>query len=99
MVINALNSGAKTFMADFEGKQWEGLWGCAKSQNDFRHWQYRAFSNFWSYLDSNAPTWENNISGQVNLRDAVRGTISFTNPAGKQYTLRKDGKAAVLLVR
>ncbi|KAH8554430.1 malate synthase A [Umbelopsis sp. PMI_123] len=67
MVINALNSGAKTFMADFE--------------------------------DSNAPTWENNISGQVNLRDAVRGTISFTNAAGKHYSLRKDGKAAVLLVR
>ncbi|CAO3677244.1 unnamed protein product [Umbelopsis vinacea] len=67
MVINALNSGAKTFMADFE--------------------------------DSNAPTWENNISGQVNLRDAIRGTISFTNPAGKQYSLRKDGKVAVLLVR
>jgi len=67
MVINALNSGAKTFMADFE--------------------------------DSNAPTWENNISGQVNLRDAIRGTISFTNDAGKQYALRKDGKIAVLLVR
>jgi len=26
MVINALNSGAKTFMADFEGKQCIGVW-------------------------------------------------------------------------
>ncbi|KAI9272827.1 malate synthase A [Phascolomyces articulosus] len=67
MVINALNSGAKTFMADFE--------------------------------DSSSPTWFNMIDGQVNMRDAVRENISFTNPNGKQYTLRKDGKAAVLLVR
>ncbi|KAI9315924.1 malate synthase A [Dichotomocladium elegans] len=67
MVINALNSGAYTFMADFE--------------------------------DSSAPTWENMISGQVNLRDAIRETITFTNPNGKKYTLRQDGKIAVLLVR
>ncbi|RCK13080.1 YhfH family protein [Bacillus licheniformis] len=50
MVINALNSGAKVFMADFE--------------------------------DANSPTWKNCIEGQVNLRDAVRGTISFTNEQG-----------------
>ncbi|CAO3647315.1 unnamed protein product [Mucor fragilis] len=67
MVINALNSGAKTFMADFE--------------------------------DSTAPTWENVISGQVNMRDAVRETIDFTNPNGKKYALRKDGQLATLLVR
>ncbi|OBZ91530.1 Malate synthase, glyoxysomal [Choanephora cucurbitarum] len=67
MVINALNSGAFTFMADFE--------------------------------DSTSPTWENIISGQVNLRDAVRESIEFTNPNGKKYALRKDGKIATLLVR
>src|SRR6185312_14459161 len=65
MIINALNSGAKVFMADFE--------------------------------DSLAPTWENVVEGQANLKDAVRGTIGFTSPEGKQYKL-KD-KHAVLVVR
>ena len=65
MVINALNSGAKMFMADFE--------------------------------DANSPTWRNMIEGQINLRDAIRRTITFTNPDGKEYKL-KD-KLAVLLVR
>jgi malate synthase len=65
MMINALNSGASVFMADFE--------------------------------DSNSPTWENVIEGQINLRDAIEGTISFTNPAGKEYKLNE--KTATLLVR
>ncbi|KAJ3040295.1 hypothetical protein HDV00_011175 [Rhizophlyctis rosea] len=65
-VIEASNSGASTYMADFE--------------------------------DSNAPTWENNLSGQCNLRDAVRGNISFTAPNGKQYKT-KEGKLATLIVR
>lgn len=65
MVINALNSGASTFMADFE--------------------------------DSNAPTWQNNLEGQVNLRDAVRRSIAYTSPEGKEYRLRD--RPAVLLVR
>lgn len=65
MVINALNSGASVFMADFE--------------------------------DSNAPTWDNMIEGQINLRDAVRRTISYTREDGKQYQLHE--KTAVLLVR
>jgi malate synthase len=65
MLINALNSGADTFMADFE--------------------------------DANSPTWANMIEGQLNLYDAVRRTISFTNPDGKEYAL--DEKTAVLLVR
>ncbi len=66
MVINALNSGASCFMADFE--------------------------------DSNAPTWDNCIQGQINLRDAIRRDIDFTHPVtGKQYRLAED--PAVLLVR
>ena len=66
MVINALNSGASVFMADFE--------------------------------DANSPTWDNLISGQINLSDAVRRTITYTAPeTGKKYAL-KD-KTAVLLVR
>ena len=66
MIINALNSGANCFMADFE--------------------------------DSNAPTWSNCIEGQINLRDAVRRTITFTDEAkGKHYAL--NDKIATLLVR
>jgi malate synthase len=67
MVINALNSGASTYMADFE--------------------------------DSTAPTWENVLSGQVNMRDAVNRTIELSAPNGKQYKLRGDGKLSTLLVR
>jgi malate synthase len=66
MVINALNSGASCFMADFE--------------------------------DSSTPTWANLIEGQINLRDAVAGTITFTDPtSGKHYKLAD--RTAVLLVR
>lgn len=65
MIINALNSGANVFMADFE--------------------------------DSNSPTWRNNIDGQINLRDAVRGAITYTSPEGKLYLPAE--KTAVLLVR
>src|SRR4051794_16081144 len=57
MVINALNSGAKMFMADFE--------------------------------DANSPTWQNMIEGQINLRDAIRRTINFSSPEGKEYKLRE----------
>ncbi len=64
MVINALNSGARTFMADFE--------------------------------DSNTPTWANQIDGQINLRDAVRRTITFEQ-RGRRYELNRS--TAVLLVR
>jgi malate synthase len=64
MIINALNSGANVFMADFE--------------------------------DANSPTWANCIEGQLNLRDAVRRTISFDRGA-KQYRL--DENIATLLVR
>jgi len=65
MVINALNSGASVFMADFE--------------------------------DANSPTWDNNLQGQINMRDAVNGTIAFTSPEGKSYKL--NDTTAVLLVR
>ena len=65
MVINALNSGASMFMADFE--------------------------------DSSTPTWENQVQGQINMRDATNRSISFTSPEGKQYQLAD--KTATLLVR
>jgi malate synthase len=66
MVINALNSGADAFMADFE--------------------------------DSNSPTWDNNVQGQVNLMHAVRRTIEYADPAsGKEYRLGE--RVATLIVR
>lgn len=38
--------------------------------------------------DANTPHWENVIGGQLNLRDAIAGTIEYTNPAnGKEYRL------------
>jgi len=49
------------------------------------------------FEDSNSPTWENVVSGQVNLRDAVRGDIRFTSPDGKEYALGRN--PAVLIVR
>src|ERR1700749_5053684 len=39
--------------------------------------------------DSNSPTWHNNVDGQINLRDAIRGTIGFTSPEGKKYALNE----------
>ena len=48
--------------------------------------------------DSNCPTWDNMIGGQINLRDAARRQIDFTDPkSGKTYAL-KD-RIATLLVR
>jgi malate synthase len=50
------------------------------------------------FEDSITPTWMNMIDGQINLSDAVRRTISFTDPAsGKNYKLNE--KTAVLFVR
>ena len=52
MTINALNSGASVFMADFE--------------------------------DSNSPTWDNVLQDQINMRDAIAGTIAYASPEGKR---------------
>ena len=49
------------------------------------------------FEDSNSPTWENMIEGQVNLRDAVRRTIDYTSPDGKRYSLNEQ--TATLMVR
>jgi malate synthase len=65
MIINALNSGAKVFMADFE--------------------------------DSSAPSFVNQLDGQVNLRDAVNGALDYRSPEGKDY--RVGSNPAVLIVR
>lgn len=65
MVINALNSGAKVYMADFE--------------------------------DAHSPVWEATIQGQINVRDAVNGSIEYVSPDGARYALKE--KIATLLVR
>ncbi len=50
------------------------------------------------FEDSNSPTWNNIIQGQINLRDAVNRTITYQNPGnGKMYTLNENH--AVLMVR
>ncbi|KAL6783883.1 MAS1A [Auxenochlorella protothecoides x Auxenochlorella symbiontica] len=48
------------------------------------------------FEDSNSPTWDNMISGQVNLRDAVRRTISMA-AAGKTYRLKPE--VATMIIR
>jgi len=67
MTINALNSGANVWLADFE--------------------------------DANTPLWENMITGQLNLCDALDRTIDFTSDEGKDYRLRPDDELATIVVR
>jgi malate synthase len=65
LIINALNSGARGFMADFE--------------------------------DANSPTWRNQVTGHVNLIDAIEGTITYDSADGRHYELGPN--PATLLVR
>src|SRR5438445_12803711 len=65
MMINALNSGAQVFMADFE--------------------------------DANTPAWRNVVEGQLNLLGAVRRTLAFRGPEGKEY--RRNRETATVVVR
>src|ERR1035438_9840866 len=67
MTINALNSGANVWLADFE--------------------------------DANTPLWDNMITGQLNLKDALDRTIDFRSADGKDYALRPDAELATIVVR
>jgi malate synthase len=49
------------------------------------------------FEDAHTPTWRNMVEGQVNLIDAVKGTIEFTGPEGKAYRLKEE--TATLMVR
>jgi malate synthase len=50
------------------------------------------------FEDSSTPTWTNMVEGQLNLMDAVRRQIDYTDPqSGKAYKL--NDKTAVLFVR
>ena len=65
MIINAFNSGADSYMSDFE--------------------------------DSNSPQWDNQIQGQLNIYQAIRRQLTYTNEAGKEYAL--GDKIATLQIR
>ncbi|MCX4722854.1 malate synthase A [Streptomyces sp. NBC_01306] len=68
MTINALNSGARVWLADFE--------------------------------DASAPTWENVVTGQLNLTDAYERRIDFTDPkSGKSYALKPAADLATVVMR
>ncbi|HZU60371.1 MAG TPA: malate synthase A, partial [Solirubrobacteraceae bacterium] len=47
--------------------------------------------------DANSPTWRNMVTGQMNLRDAVAGTITYRGSDGRYYELGSN--PATLLVR
>lgn len=51
------------------------------------------------FEDSLAPSWDKVIEGQINLRDAVNGTISYSNEAGKIYQLKPNPAVLVCRVR
>jgi len=67
MTINALNSGARVWLADFE--------------------------------DANTPLWDNMVTGQLNLKDALDRKIDFTSADGKAYRLAPDDELATVVVR
>jgi malate synthase len=67
MAVNALNSGARVWLADLE--------------------------------DANTPHWHNVVGGQVNLLDAVRGTIELTTPEGRHYALDDPLDVPVIVPR
>src|SRR3982751_5875758 len=67
MTINALNSGAKVWLADHE--------------------------------DANTPLWENVVTGQLNLKDAIDRSIDFTSEDGKRYAVRTDVELPTIVVR
>ncbi|MGY1741512.1 MULTISPECIES: malate synthase A [unclassified Blastococcus] len=49
--------------------------------------------------DANTPHWRNVVGGQVVLRDAVRRTLAFTSPEGREYRLREDGELPTIVPR
>ncbi len=52
------------------------------------------------FEDSMSPAWDKVLDGQINLRDAVNGDISYTNPVnGKQYQLEDDPAVLICRVR
>jgi malate synthase len=65
MAINALNSGARVWLADQE--------------------------------DANTPLWENVVQGQLNLLDAVQGSIEYRSPEGKEYSVTAERQPTIVV--
>lgn len=65
LTINALNSGARVWLADLE--------------------------------DATSPTWSNVIEGQLSLYDAIRGTLEYTSPEGKEYRITAEQTPTIVL--
>jgi len=65
MTINALNSGARVWLADLE--------------------------------DATSPTWSNLIAGQLSLRDAIRGELTHTTEAGKEYRVTAEHTPTIVM--
>ena len=65
MTINALNSGARVWLADQE--------------------------------DATSPTWRNVIGGQLSLRDAIRGELTYTSPDGKRYEVTAERTPTIVM--
>ena len=65
MTINALNSGARVWLADQE--------------------------------DATSPTWRNVIGGQLSLRDAIRGDLSYTSPDGRRYEVTAERTPTIVM--
>ncbi|GAA4781557.1 malate synthase A [Microbacterium gilvum] len=65
MTINALNSGARVWLADQE--------------------------------DATSPTWRNVVGGQLSLRDAIRGELSFTSPEGRRYEVTAERTPTIVM--
>ncbi|MGH8956269.1 MAG: malate synthase A [Microbacterium sp.] len=65
MTINALNSGARVWLADQE--------------------------------DATSPTWKNVVEGQLSLRDAIRGELSFRSPEGKEYHVTAERTPTIVM--
>ncbi len=70
MTINALNSGARVWLADQE--------------------------------DATSPTWQNVIGGQLSLRDAIRGELTFTSPGtesapGREYRVTAERTPTIVM--
>ncbi|HEX5859794.1 MAG TPA: malate synthase A [Microbacterium sp.] len=65
MTINALNSGARVWLADQE--------------------------------DATSPTWKNVIEGQLSLRDAIRGELSFISAEGRTYEVTAERTPTIVM--
>ncbi len=65
MTINALNCGARVWLADQE--------------------------------DATSPTWQNVIGGQLSLRDAIRGELTYTSPDGKEYRVTAERTPTIVM--